>query len=453
MIKTADYQNKTVKVESYPKFNIAIDQDTSEEKPNVVASKAPRYKDLTIIVKPDGMPLYPHNLYLHAQLQKGRDNTRTAAQALMAFERFLAYIGKSYRSLTENQEESPPWLFADFLIDNLIVIDPETGMPNRETGYAISTARTYISFVIDFYKWLHRENIQQIDSNNKPFEFRWVKLSKKSIDHHDMLAHVSGRKAIMVQTTSLMQRFPKIQSTPAWMKLKPITPTDKDIFFNYLSKEKGAGETLSLMCRLSIASGLRVEELASLPEKNITLPVNGQTVSISIGPANGCDTKFDKQRRIEVPYEIMMELHEYKHSSDRKKYLLKRNIELDQSADQKESDNAHGRLFISRSGSAYAPNSIQSFVSKIRKKIQKEYLNWYYRVHDLRSTFAVDWLAEESIKRQVLFDFLLQELSVLMGHESTATTQKYVDLKNARSTQIEHATKKNNVANKSLIGR
>lgn len=447
MIKTADYQNKTIQVELYPKFNISIDTDTGEEKSELVTRKAPRYKDLTIIIKPDGMPLYPHNLYLHAQLQKGSDNTRTAAQALMAFERFLSFVGKSYRSLTENQEESPPWLFADFLIDNLIIIDPETGFPNRESGYAISTARTYISFVIDFYKWLHRENILQIDSDNKPFEFRWVKVSKKSIDHHDMLTHISGRKAIMVQTTSLMQRFPKVQSTPAWMKLKPMIPSDKGVFLEYLRNEKGAGETLSLMCRLSIATGLRVEELVSLPESIINPPVNDQPVSVSIGPANGCDTKFDKQRRIEIPYVIMMELHQYKHSNVRKHNLLK----LDE--EQEQVENVHGRLFISRSGNAYAPNSIQSFVSKIRKKIQKEYPNWYYRVHDLRSTFAVDWLTEESKRRHVVFDFLLQELSVLMGHESTATTQKYVDLKNARSTQIEHSIKKNKTASKSLTGR
>ncbi|WP_281089253.1 hypothetical protein [Klebsiella pneumoniae] len=48
------------------------------------------------------------------------------------------------------------------------------------------------------------------------------------------------------------------------------------------------------------------------------------------------------------------------------------------------------------------------------------------------------------------FEALLQELADLMGHESTSTTQKYVNYMNDNKTWLEFAQRKNQFAQQSL---
>ncbi len=73
--------------------------------------------------------------------------------------------------------------------------------------------------------------------------------------------------------------------------------------------------------------------------------------------------------------------------------------------------------------------------------------NWYYRIHDLRSTFATHWLWQESQKRSVGYDFLMDELAELMGHASTSTTEKYIKFMNQLDDQINMAKAKNRKIN------
>ena len=73
--------------------------------------------------------------------------------------------------------------------------------------------------------------------------------------------------------------------------------------------------------------------------------------------------------------------------------------------------------------------------------------SWYYKVHDLRSTFATNWLRNEAAEREVGYDFLMSELANLMGHKSTATTEKYVMLMNESTSQRSAAKRKNNKIN------
>lgn len=450
--KLTDYKNIDIYVEINPRYRVGLTEKTGELRPELIESGKKRTK-LKIILTPDGKPLYPHNLYLHSLLKRGADNTNTAAQALLAFERFLNLIDKSYTDVTEYQEESPPWLFADWLLDTLITVDPETGGVKDSGGYSLSTAKTYIGVIIDFYKWLHRENILAITDHHKPFEFIWVRLNRGGINQHNMLSHLSGKKAIDVQTTSLMKRFPKVQSTPSHMKLKPMIAEDKALLLQALSEYSGIGEVKVLMLKFALATGVRVEELVTIPERKIAHPSDvGRPIKFTIGPSNGCLTKFDKQRNIEIPYDLMLALHEYKMSLGRKQLLLKQKIAVDRIGDQisDEKAKAHGRLFIGNKGTAFAKNTIQTFFSQVRRQVQTRKPSWYYRLHDLRSTFATDWLRNEALERNVVFDFLLSELSMLMGHENTATTQKYIDLMNARNARLEHSARKNSEAKQSM---
>ena len=65
----------------------------------------------------------------------------------------------------------------------------------------------------------------------------------------------------------------------------------------------------------------------------------------------------------------------------------------------------------------------------------------------MRSTFATHWLWSEYQKRQVAYDFLMDELAELMGHASTSTTEKYIKFMNKLDDQLRVAKSKNNKIN------
>ena len=89
-------------------------------------------------------------------------------------------------------------------------------------------------------------------------------------------------------------------------------------------------------------------------------------------------------------------------------------------------------------------------MSDIRSLITKKHENWYYRVHDLRSTFATHWLRKHASERNLVFDLLVQELATLMGHESTKETEKYINFMNDRQAKLNFAARKNKVARSAL---
>jgi len=467
-----DFYNITINVQPYPKLAQSLVNDSGESTLRVKDSAVPE-RALTIIVQPDGLPLYPQNQFLYSLLKDGKKSTETDAQALLAFQRFLTHQNKTYKSITDEPEEGAPWLFADHLLSNLKVINPATAQVLRNPeGYSLSSARTYIDVVIRFYKWLHRSGLLYITRDNKPFEFEEVTLRRdQSVNNHDLLGHLSNkRKAITVQTTSLKKRFPKIQSTPPHLKLKPMSVEDKKIFLEHLkcNYNQGYAKTIGLMLRFAIETGLRVGELVTFPANGVHYPMtNSLLIPFTIGPANGCETKFTKQRDIQVPYSLMLELDEYLHKEGRDDLLTKgvyrmrqehqQEMEAKKTAhknhgilgDFKESKfvaSEHVRLFISAHGLPYSKSTIQAHMSLIRTKIRKTHPNWYYRIHDLRSTFATYWLEEQTEKRGLVFDLLMQELASLMGHESTLTTEKYTNFMNDKQAKLGYASRKNKAA-------
>ncbi|MFT5297238.1 MAG: integrase [Colwellia sp.] len=478
LMEEPDFYNLIIPVKPRPKIIQSLDKSTGVIDMEVVKSIV-KPRNLTIIVQPNSLPLYPHNQFLYSLLKEGKDSTATEAQALMAFERFLAPHNKTYKSLTEDQEEGAPWLFADYLLDNLKVVNPATGLVlENPNGYSISTARSYIDVVIKFYKWLHSSGLFFISETHKPFEFKTVTLRRgQKVNQHDILAHLNNKKlALSVQTTDLKKRFPKVESTPEHMKLKPMTEDDKDIFIEHLKIKysKGFKKIKSLMYRLTVETGLRIEELVTFPDSGIHFPMEGaDEIPFLISLANGCQTKFDKPRIINIPYDLMLELDVYLNRDDRKVQLNKGVNKLKGEYKKKvtarkeyiekyglanapeepvpvHDDYEHGRLFISARGLPYSVSTIQSELSVIRENIKMEYPHWYYRIHDLRSTFATHWLKKEAEKRGILFDILMQELADLMGHESTVTTQKYITFMRDKAAKLLFSHKKNKLAQDAL---
>jgi len=229
--------------------------------------------------------------------------------------------------------------------------------------------------------------------------------------------------------------------------------------------------------RLKLATGLRIQELVTFPALAIRHPdPNVDKISFNISPLVGCQTKYSKKRTIEIPFDLMRELSEYKESEIRKKcmekeygYLKKqhekarkaalalwiadRNEESDfifNEFDYEKTKPSHEPLFYNNRGTQYSKSSFGATISNIRDGIQKTHTDWYYRLHDLRSTFDTDWLLKEATERKCVCDILLGELAALLGHESTMTTQKYIDFSRNKDAKIKFSQRKNDAMNQAM---
>ncbi|WP_251068882.1 site-specific integrase [Shewanella sp. NKUCC06_TVS] len=255
-----------------------------------------------------------------------------------------------------------------------------------------------------------------------------------------MLSHLNRyhSKEITVYTTGLTKPFKSIKKPQEadLRELNPLREDEKQELYKYLDVGNST-DTKALMLYVKTETGLRLEELITFPASVVDKP-KAKVVKVQIGEnINGCLTKFKKNRSIEIPAKVMELLYEYKLSKARKKAIQNGLLR-------------HNHLFVKSNGNIYAPNTIQKYVETIRNDLAHCGLDIYFFSHDLRATFATDWLYGKHMETAKPFEALLQELADLMGHESTSTTQKYVNYMNDNKTWLEFSQRKNEFAQQSL---
>ncbi|RTR38929.1 site-specific integrase [Shewanella canadensis] len=450
-----DYQLLSIEVDTLAKLQVSesINTDSGEVtySPYLSPSKLQSYSKKTdIIIAPDGSVVYPQSLYLVSKLRgKGAvKDTDSIAKGLLAYTRYLdsthyprfdddgneiptEYL--TYKSLTKYEEEGAPWRFAEHLLANCRAKQNSTG----DEAYSLATARSYMGAVIGFYKWMYRHGYLKNDDEHVLTHFTTVEIYE-GINQHDMLAHTQSGSKRVYEMSNIMKMFPKNDKTPADKKLKPMTFEQKALFNQHIDT---LPKPISLMLRLCEESGLRVEEATHFPAHNIG---NKDFSELDVVPVHITRTKGSKPRIVEIPIELYEELEQYKESKQRQKHLVKRKELID----SKEEVDCTDYLFVSNKGRPYTENTVEVHFGVLRRLIQTIEPTWYYRVHDLRSTFATHWLWSESQKRHVAYDFLMDELAELMGHASTATTEKYIKFMNKFDEQLRVAKSKNNKINK-----
>ncbi|PNH89290.1 integrase [Vibrio diazotrophicus] len=449
-----DYQLLSIEVDTLAKLQISASIDTESGEVTHSPYLSPsnlesRLKKTDIIIAPDGTVVYPQSLYLVSKLRgEGKvKDTGSIAKGLLAFTRYLDSTHYSqidedgneippeyltYKTLSRYEEEGAPWRFAEFLLANCNNIEGANG----DEAFSLSTARSYMSAVIGFYKWMQKYGYIKNDDQNIVTHYTTGTVHQE-LNQHDMLAHTKSGSNRTYETSNLMKMFPKKENTPAHKKLKPMHPEHKALFNEHVnSLPKATG----LIFQLCVEAGLRIDEAIHFPAHDIG---KADYSDLDVVPIKITRTKFSKPRTVEIPIELYEELEIYKESNARLTNLSKRN-ELAQSGEVLD---AVEYLFISNKGTPYSGNTLETHFSNLRKQIREVDSSWYYRIHDLRSTFATHWLWQESQKRAVGYDFLMDELAELMGHESTSTTEKYIKFMNKLDDQINMAKAKNRKIN------
>ncbi|MEZ9370400.1 tyrosine-type recombinase/integrase [Shewanella sp. 10N.286.51.B2] len=451
-----DYRLLSIEVDTLAKLRISqvIDTDSGEvtHSPYLSPSKLQsRIKKTDIIVAPDGRVVYPQSLYLVSKLSgKGKiQDTKSIAKGLLAFTRYLdsthypqvddegnvippQYL--TYKTLTKHEEEGAPWQFAEHLLANCRSRKEATG----DEAYSLNSARSYMGAVIGFYKWMQRHGYLKNDDEHVVTHFTEVEVNLGGTNQHDMLAHTKSGANRGYETSNIMKMFPKIDKTPAHQKLKPMTFEHKELFYKHIHTLPKAA---FLILRLCEEAGLRIDEATHFPARGIG---DKDFSGLDVVPLNITHTKGSKQRTIEIPIALYEELEEFKECSQRQKNLTRRKGLIN----SKEELDTTEYLFLSDKGRPYKVNTLEAHFSELRQRIRTIEPDWYYRIHDLRSTYATHWLWCESRQRQVAYVYLMDELASLMGHESTVTTEKYIVFMNKFNEQLRVAESKNNKINK-----
>lgn len=449
-----DFRLLEINIDTLAKIKLTeqVSNDTGEI--TVAVSLEPplsksRLKKTKIILSPDGIVVYPQSLYLVSKLrgEAAVKDTGSIAKGLLAYTRYLdsTYYTQhdedgneippeylTYKTLSKYEEEGAPWLFAEFLLANCNNIEGAKG----DEAFSLSTARSYMSAVIGFYKWMQKYGYIKNDDQHIVTHFTTGTMHQE-LNQHDMLAHTKSGSRRNYETSNIMKMFPKKENTPAHKKLKPMHPEHKTLFNKHVSSlPKATG----LIFRLCIEAGLRIDEAIHFPAHDIG---KADYSDLDVVPIKITRTKFSKPRTVEIPIELYEELEIYKESNARLKNLNKHNELVQAGAILGTVD----YLFISNKGTPYSGNTLETHFSNLRKNIRKIDSTWYYRIHDLRSTFATHWLWNESQERNVAYDYLMDELAQLMGHESTSTTEKYIKYMNKLDDQIQTARAKNRKIN------
>ncbi|MEI8671493.1 site-specific integrase [Vibrio sp. SA48] len=449
-----DYLLLPIEVDTLAKLKISASINTESEEVTHSTYLSPsklgsRLKKTDIIIAPDGTIVYPQSLYLVSKLrgEGAVKDTGSIAKGLLAFTRYLNSThysqvdeeGKeippeylTYKTLSKYEEEGAPWRYATFLLANCNNIEGANG----NEAFSLSTARSYMNAVIGFYKWMQKYGYIKNDDQNVVTHYTTGTMHQE-LNQHDMLAHTKPSSNRTYEASNIMKRFPKKENTPAHKKLKPMHPEHKALFNGHVNSLSKATE---LIFRLCIESGLRIDEAVHFPAHDIG---KADYSDLDVVPIKITRTKGSKQRTIEVPIELYEELEIYKEASARLNNLNKRNA-LVQSGEKLDTVDY---LFLSNKGTPYSVNTLETHFSNLRKQIREVNSSWYYRIHDLRSTFATHWLWKESTERDVGYDYLMDELAQLMGHASTSTTEKYIKYMNKLDDQISMAKAKNRKIN------
>ncbi|MBF4232967.1 tyrosine-type recombinase/integrase, partial [Vibrio anguillarum] len=165
-----------------------------------------------------------------------------------------------------------------------------------------------------------------------------------------------------------------------------------------------ASEELRLQVLVSIDTGMRIQEVATLSlnalDTATPLAESEHRYEIVLSPqSTGVQTKYLKQRRVEISSELLTTLNEYRTSERRIKRVNKLNVKLEslpENAPSLKQDaierfelcERHEPLFVSEQGNPVTAKSIEARWTEFRTSIKKKYPSFTHRFHDLRSTYG-----------------------------------------------------------------
>ena len=192
------------------------------------------------------------------------------------------------------------------------------------------------------------------------------------------------RQRLPLKTSDLRIKVPKDASSKNIRPLSPLAQESLSILTQHLPS---ASEELRLQVLISIDTGMRIQEVATLSlsalDTATPLAESEHRYELSASPQlNGVQTKYGKARRIEISAELLSVLNEYRISERRLKRVAKLNSKLDnlfevaitlkhEAIEALELCERHEPLFVSEQGNPVSGKSIEARWTELRTLIKK----------------------------------------------------------------------------------
>ena len=377
---------------------------------------------LPTLFSKDGMFNYEANSYLFYQkaIKRAKDLS-PCAQALKAYYQFLEDHNLTWDKFPPVKRLKPTYLFRSHLLQHI-----------KKGKIAHSTASVRMNQIVNYYKWLMYEGYLRIKNEKEaPFKIEFV-----TVQSTGMLAHISP--TFTVETSDLRIKVPKDASSKNIRPLSPLSLDSLNLLTRYLPN---ASEELCLQVLISIDTGMRIQEVATLSldvlDTATPFAESSHRYEILLSPqSTGVQTKFLKTRHVEISSELLNTLNEYRNSERRLKRVAKLDKKVNtlsentstlnhKSIESLELCKRHEPLFVSEQGNPISAKSIEARWTELRALIKKDDPSFMHRFHDFRSTYATYRLSD-MLRARLSATSSMELLMGWMGHKNESTTWKYM---------------------------
>lgn len=417
------------------------------------------------VVYTSGLPVWPICHYLYKRMYSKRTGSSLpfSTQNDLAKARHLSFYANW--CLEENidlfkfdfllDEEKPVHQFREYLLSSLA---------NPDSSVSYTSASSTMSTVIMFYRWCQEFGYVSPYASMWEDEHKSLRISSK--DGRSLIKDVASSKlSIRVPRKSRYKLPTPNRVNDDGESLRPLDKTEQEILFQALSEIDNF--QYSLIFVTALVTGMRKQAILTLREDSIELLVqqilNGAPeAALAIGGNELVNNKKNKSCIVYFPKDLVLALKTFKNSESRQS-----RVNLTQNLGYNFTNNGHQHIFITQQGRPMYTgldnphrskgdikgDALNSFVTQaIRPTLKKYGFNQHFIFHDLRATFARNFLTENydpEIHDKHTRDKMLTILKTKMGHNSISTTEKYLD----STTHYNIIKSANHEYSKLLIGK
>lgn len=384
-----------------------------------------------IVVSANRVPWAEANIYILSRLENQIEPNMTTytgiADDLGAFRHFLDEYEIDWMCFPENKLLRPTYRFNGHL--KFVV---------KAGELSVRTAKRRMGSVISFYRWLISEGAIN------PEHIPW-----KESDCYIVFQGGHGFSLKKkVKTTDVAIKVPK-QDDPYderiddGGKLRPLHISEQEQVIKALVNFHNTEMTLIHL--FGLLTGARIQTILTFRVRHAILDIDELPegdIRFPVGPGTGVDTKNDKRLVLHIPKWFYIRLQVYANSErsrgrrfkakrgdseNQYLFLSQRGNPLYTSKQDAASFDSTNVLRYSKSGQGVRQFLKERVIPYVRKK--QGFHNFHYRFHDLRATAGMNW-TDHQLKLVEKGEITLHEarefIKTRMGHESSATTDKYL---------------------------
>ncbi|ANB77359.1 hypothetical protein AYM40_35375 [Paraburkholderia phytofirmans OLGA172] len=420
-----------------------------------------RFNLFPIVLDRHGVPWAEAEVYLLARMQGTLNPLATTFMGigddLASYRRFLDEEKIDWLEFPSLKQMRPTYRFSGHLTFCV-----------KSEELSASTARRRMGTVVSFYRWLITEEVFE------PAFPAW-----KERDVYINISDARGfRRLKKVSKTDVSISAPKQRdSFDGYIddggKLRPLPLEEQEWLVDALVSIGNI--EMVLIHIFALVTGARIQTVLTIRVRHVLMQEGSDAsgeIRMPVGAGTGIDTKNDKQMVLHVPrwFYSMLSTYAMSERATRRRSKAKGGDAEDQ------------YLFLSERGAPFyrskeeaiqfddendlrhmkAGQAVRQFIrDRVLPFIREKYnvAHYHYRFHDTRATAGMNW-TDAQMKLVTEGEITLQDarkfVAVRMGHDSTATTDGYLqyrrNLKMVREVKVQQESHLKTLTEKAMAG-